>query len=364
MWSSKVETRTHSRARFFIVFSSLSCAIEYCFVSKWMSRQECRQAMNWTIGIEIVAPLFIFMFVGYLLKKTKLVNPDFIDGLNKFSYKFTIPIVVFYNVYRADFTHFNLDLLWFSLAISTVILSVLTAIIHFALRDPIKKGAVIQGFVRMNQVLFAIPLLQQMYGDASAGVSAVLSTLMIPITNMLAVSMLTYYQNGGKISWKGIVVGIIKNPFIIATLVGLLMAFVNIWFPVVATYTPKIAVDTVAAIAAFGTPLALIALGAGMSFSKQELLYDIRFTMLISFLRLIVVPVVIVSLGILYGFRGVELGGLLIVMGSPSAVTGYQMAMQMGSDYRLTRQAIIVTTLLSFVTLSVFITILYNLGML
>ncbi len=320
--------------------------------------------MNWSIGLEVVAPLFIFMFVGYILKKTRLVSPPFIEGLNKFSYKFTIPVIVFYNIYQADFSNFNLDLLWFTLLVSTVLLGILTLIIHVSIRDNKKKGAVIQGFVRMNQVLFAIPLLTNMYGVAAAGVSAVLTSLMIPVSNIIAVSMLTYYQNDGHISWKKIVIGVINNPFIIATLIGLVVSFVNLWFPIVATYTPELLVNTIATIAAFATPLALIALGADMSFTKQELFYDVKLTVLIAVIRLIVVPSVIVSLGIWYGFRGVELAGLLVVLGAPSAVSGYQMAMQLNADSRLARQAIIYTSLLSLLTLSTFITLLFNLNLL
>ncbi|MFA5235407.1 MAG: AEC family transporter [Bacilli bacterium] len=187
---------------------------------------------------------------------------------------------------------------------------------------------------------------------------------MIPISNIIAVSMLTYYQNNGHVSWKLILLGIVKNPFIIATLAGLAVFLINSWFPIVAAYTPDLLVDTLATIAAFATPLALIALGADMSFSKQEIFYDVKHTVLIAVLRLIVVPAAIVSLGVWYGFRGVELGGLLVVLGAPSAVSGYQMAIQLNSDARLARQAIIYTSLLSLVTLSLFITLLYNLNLL
>jgi len=320
--------------------------------------------MDWTIGIKVVAPLFIYMLIGYILKKMRLLPRSFVDGLNNFSYKFTIPIVVFFNIYKADFSDFDLNLLWFTLLVPTVIFGVLTLIIHFSIRDPKKKGAVIQGFVRMNQVLSAIPLLQQMYGDASIGVAAILTTLMIPISNLMAVSMLTYYQNGGHISWKAIILGILKNPFIIATLIGLAFVLIDFWVPTVALYTPDIAVDTLSTISMMATPLALIALGAGISFTKQEILYDYKSTILIVLIRLIVVPVAVVLLGIWYGFRGVELAGLLVVLGAPSAVSGYQMAQQLHSDVRLARQAIIFTSLFSFVTLSVFITALYNLGLL
>jgi predicted permease len=101
--------------------------------------------------------------------------------------------------------------------------------------------------------------------------------------------------------------------------------------------------------------LALIALGADMSFTKQELFYDVKLTVLIAVIRLIVVPSVIVSLG--YGTVSVAWNWRdCWWCWGPLGVSGYQMAMQLNADSRLARQAIIYTSLLSLLTLSIFIT--------
>ena len=51
------------------------------------------------------------------------------------------------------------------------------------------------------------------------------------------------------------------------------------------------------------------------------------------------------------GFRGVEFAVLMIVFGSPCAVSSYTMAAQMGGDAELAAQQVMVTTVLSAVTM-------------
>lgn len=305
--------------------------------------------MDWLFALELVAPLIIFMALGYLFRILKLVDETFIHGLNQFSYRITIPFVVFYNLYRADFAQFNINLLWFALLATPIVLIVLVFIIHWTFKDKAKKGAIIQGFVRMNQALFAIPLLENMYGVAASGVSGILCSVMIPITNVITVLVLTFYQEGGKVNLKKMAQGLITNPFIVATLIGLFFAFTGWKFS-------SLVDDTFGTIASFATPLALIALGAGIRFSKEEFSGNIGGVIVSTSLRLIVVPAILLGIAILFGFRGMDLGGLLCVLCAPTAVSSYQMAMQLKADYKMARLIVISTSLLSVVTIFFFVT--------
>lgn len=203
--------------------------------------------MDWLFALGIIAPLVIYMALGYLFRILKLVDQPFIKGLNTFSYKVTIPLVVFYNLYRSDLGTFNVNLLWYALIAIPIVLLLFTLIIHFTFKDKAKKGSIIQGFVRMNQTLFAIPLLENMYGVAASGVGAILSAVTIPITNVITVIILTLYQDDGKVNFKKIGLGLITNPFIVATIIGLIFVFTGLRFPTLID-------DTITTIAKFATP--------------------------------------------------------------------------------------------------------------
>ncbi len=307
-----------------------------------------RIAMDLLFALEIIAPLVIFMALGYFFRVIKLVDQPFIDGLNTFSYKFTIPLVVFYNLYRADFSTFNMDLLWFILISVPIVLTLFILIIHFTFKDNGKKGAIIQGFVRMNQVLFAISLLENMYGSAASGVAAVLTAVLIPITNVITVLVLTFYQDKGTINLKKMGIGLITNPFIVTTFLGLIVSFAGIRFP-------ELVDDTLSTIAKFATPLALIALGAGIRFSKDEFSGNVQGVIVSTLIRLIGVPVLVLGAAILFGFRGMDLGGILCVVCAPTAVSSYQMAIQLKSDFKMARLIVVSTSLLSVFTIFLFV---------
>ena len=97
--------------------------------------------------------------------------------------------------------------------------------------------------------------------------------------------------------------------------------------------------------------MALLTLGAQLDFKAAA--KNLKVSGAVTFLRLVVLPGVMVALGALVGFRGAELGLLLILYGAPSAVSGFAMAKSMKSDAALTSEITILTTFFS--TLSLFL---------
>ena len=57
--------------------------------------------------------------------------------------------------------------------------------------------------------------------------------------------------------------------------------------------------------------------------------------------KLIIVPVLVLGTAILLGFRGIDLGSLLAVFASPTAIGAYALVVQMDSDADLTFFAVI-----------------------
>lgn len=312
--------------------------------------------MDWLYALTIIAPIFICIGLGYLFKRIHFVDDTFIKGLNRFSFRFMIPLVVFYNIYRADFSNFDANLLWFILIALPVVLLILVFIVHFTVKDRSKKGAIMQGFIRMNQALFAMPLMESMYGTASAGVAAVLCSAAIPITNIITVVLLSYYQEGEKVSIKKLFISVISNPFLIATFLGLGVMASGWKFP-------DMIEDIIGTLSGAATPLALIALGADIKFSKDEFSGNVGGIIYASVLRLVVIPVIILGAAVAFGFRGMDLGGLLFIVSAPTAVSSYQMAVEMKADARLARQIVVFTTIFSLLTIFLLVTFFHGYGL-
>ena len=104
------------------------------------------------------------------------------------------------------------------------------------------------------------------------------------------------------------------------------------------------------------TPFALLLLGG--QFDWKRLRGNLRLASLATVLRLVLVPAVFVAMGVWLGFRGEELGAILIVFCAPTAISSYVMAQNMGSDDVLAGQLVLTTTLFSSVTIFLWVTVL------
>ena len=74
-------------------------------------------------------------------------------------------------------------------------------------------------------------------------------------------------------------------------------------------------------------------------------------------------PLVFFPFAIAFGFRGSELVAILVMLGSPTTVTCYIMAKNMGNDEVLSSSIVVMATLLSSVTLTGWIFVLKVMGL-
>lgn len=93
----------------------------------------------------------------------------------------------------------------------------------------------------------------------------------------------------------------------------------------------------------------------GGQFKPQNVRKNLRPICMATFGRLIVVPAVMLGLAMLLGFRGVEMGVVLVAFAAPTAVVSFVMAQNMGADSELASQLVLSTTVFSVFTLFLFI---------
>ena len=82
-----------------------------------------------------------------------------------------------------------------------------------------------------------------------------------------------------------------------------------------------------------------------------------------SVIKLIALPALFIPVAVKLGFTGSELVAILIMLASPTTVTCYIMAKAMQNDEVLTSNVVVITTLLSSVTLTLWVFILKSLAL-
>ena len=307
------------------------------------------------ISLEIVLPLFLLMALGYVIKLTGMMNETSVKQVNKVIFKIFLPLLVFCNIYNTELAEsFNSQLLLYAVA-GVLIQFVLSLCLAILLeKDNSRRGVMLQGMFRSNFVLFGIPISTALFGDTAAGLASILIAVIIPMYNVLAVISLEMF-NGKRPNVGKILLGIVTNPLIIGSVLGVLFVLFQIPIP-----TPIY--DTITDISSIATPLAFIILGA--SFSFGDVGKYIKEVLLVLGAKLLVFPALFLGIALLLGFRDAPLAVLLTVFGAPIAVSSFTMAQQMGGDDKLAGQLVVFSSIFSIGTMFLLIFLLKELAFL
>lgn len=310
---------------------------------------------NLILSLEIVLPLFIVILVGYLCRQAKLITQDLARQMNGLVFRVFLPVQLCKNIYQSSLESL-LNPGVFAFAGVGILIMFLVLIILVPRIEPDKRkcGAMIQAVFRGNYAYFGIPLVQAIFPELDTSVASLLVVIVVPMFNMLAVVDLELFR-GGHANPIQIIKKIFANPLILGSLAGLVILLTGIKIPAI-LQTP---IDDLGKIS---TPLALFLLGASIDFSKTGAhMKQLGFCVLG---KLVVCPLIFVTLAALLGMRNVELACMLIVFGAPTAVNSAIMAQQMGSDGDLATEAVVFTTAFSALTVFLFIFVLKTIGLL
>lgn len=309
---------------------------------------------SFLLALNIVLPLFCLLALGLFLKTRGLMPELFVRQLNAVLFKVFFPTIIFYNIYHsADTVTFHPQTILFFIGTILVSFFFLCWFIPRIEPEQSYRGVMIQGIFRSNFVLFGLPITASVY-DNQLGTTAVLIAFVVPLFNVLSVIILEIFR-GQKPSVKHIIKGILTNPLIIGSAIGIL-------FLATGLELPHFLEKTIADVAGVTTPLALIALGASFDFKSANANRKKLAFCVIG--RLLVCPAVFLPIGILFGLRQVELLAFVSMLSAPTSVSTFTMAQQMDGDSDLAGQIVVFTSMLSAFTIFLWIFLISQLGLL
>ena len=308
---------------------------------------------SFILALEAITPIFILLLLGYFLKCIKITDKKGFDVMNTLGFKLFLPVLLFYNIYKNS----NIEILDAKLISFTVIgtlvvfvLGVLTVML-ISKENP-KRGVMLQGFFRSNFAILGVPLVGYICGEGSGALTSLMVAVVVPVFNVFAVFSLEIFR-GNSIKVGKLVKGIIKNPLIIGCILGLVFLLADIKLPALLE-------NPIRDVSRVASPLAIIVLGASFNFS--DLHGYAKENIIVVSARLIIIPAVMLTIAALMGFTGEAFCCLMVVFGSPVAVSSYAMAQQMGGDEKLAAQVVVLTSALCMFTLFAWIFIFSSLG--
>ncbi len=321
-----------------------------------------------------VLPIILLIVLGYILKRIGMLSKEFLDVGNKFTFRVLLPALLYYNVYGiGSLREINIAFVLYGIVSVLVIFFLAIAVTCAFTKENAKRGALIQAMFRSNYAIIGLPLATSLFGDKGAAAAGVMSAFCVPLFNMLGVVTLTIFNSNDtkeKINIKKILSGIIKNPLIAATLLGIatlgvreLFVHQGISFRLRDVQVLYKSLENVKSIC---TPFALIVLGGRFEFSAVSKLWkEIAFG---TVMRTVTVPFFGLLAAYLLrdmvtpGFGGEHFATFIGVFATPVAVSSAIMAREMGADDELAGQLVVWTSIVSTVTIFVYVTLLRAVG--
>ena len=289
-----------------------------------------------------ILPICFIVALGTVLTAKQFLPTSFFMQLNRLGFYVLLPALIAHKIATADagsiIPGLRIGLL---LCACSLIITVMALAWTKLTKLPEPAGrSLMQAAMRGNLAYSGLPIILFTFGANSEISSLAVLCLIpaIPFYNILAVIILTPPEGTSLIKrLEKTTLGIIRNPLIIACIAGLTIMLLKLDVP-----APMLRATKTLGQAAL--PCALLSLGAGLSFNTIRA--QLKPAIAASTLKLILMPLVgYLLLQLRPSHDSAILLTSMIYLASPTAVTSYVMAEQMGADKELAAASVTLSTI-------------------
>ena len=284
----------------------------------------------------LILPNFVLILVGLALARGFDYGRDFWQGLEKLVYYVLFPALLFRSLATAkiDFAQTG----WLIAAacaftIAGFLLSLLAKPI-FGLDDQLHATGSQCGY-RFNTYV-GLAIAGSLFGPPGVALAALLLGVMIPLANFGAVAVLASHGE------RGFMAELARHPLVVSSLAGLAWSLLGLPLPGFADQTLSLLGQT-------ALPAGLLSVGAAMRLEPGQGPVGAHIWWL--GVKLFAVPAVAWGLARSLGIGGFEAKVLVLCAALPTATNAYILAVRMTGDGRAVATQITAGTLLSMVTI-------------
>ena len=293
-----------------------------------------------------IVQLFLMIFMGYLIVKTGLVRDDDSKVLSKIILYLIVPCVII-NAFQVDYTTDTVKGLLIAFAASVMTQVILLVVISVAGRLLHLNEVEVASVYYSNSGNLIVPIVTFILGQEWVLYGCVFMSVQLVF---LWTHCKKIISREASYDWKKIIL----NINMISIFIGVILFFTKIRLP-------EIIGNTLASVGTMIGPASMIVTGMLFAGMNLKQIFANKRVYFITFLRLIVVPLialVLIKLSNLASFSADGNKIMLIVflaIITPSASTVTQMCQVYGNDSRYASAINVMTTLLSIITMPVMV---------
>lgn len=300
-----------------------------------------------------IAPIFVMILLGYGLRRGGIPSTEFWNLNDRLVYWVLMPALFFVKISAADVFSGRVGLfagVLYAGFFASVVLGLLLG--RLAGWSVPMRISTLQGSVRFNTFI-GLAVAEAIWGAGGLETAVIGSALLVPVVNVTVVTAIVWMQASDRGQGRGAIVAralrdLVRNPLILSIGAGLIANRAGLGHVPVLT-------DTLAILGAAALPIMLLCVGANLRLRQMRAaIAPLAGT---SVIKLVLAPVLVVSVAVATGLDTGHAQVALIYMALPTGVASYTLARQMGGDAPLMAAIISVQTLLSFLTLPLAITL-------
>lgn len=295
------------------------------------------------VAIQVII-LYLIAGVGFVADKTKIFRRSDAKRLVDLIFNLILPFAIINSFLSMERTPQRIKglAIAFALAVLTHLLGVLISKITFRKRSLKEQGIYHYAITFSNAAFLALPLAQSVVGDEGV----FYSSCYVAVFNIFAFTFGINEISGkeAKINLKSLIL----NPGSISVLIGIPLFLLQVQLPDFLT-------DTMQRIGACNSPMAMIVFGtflANCNFKNIFLKKEVYF---VSFIRLILIPIVMLLIFKLCRVEGNMLIALTISASAPIATNTAMYAAKYDNDTALSSELVGQTSIFSIITMPIIV---------
>jgi len=292
-------------------------------------------------------PVFALLVFGHLLKRFGFTHDVFLKTADKLVYFIFFPALLFWKVGAAAADGIGDPGLYKAALCAVASIYILSSLYIKIFRVPaFQAGSFSQSCYRFNGYIGMAVVLNAL-GDDGTRYFSILIGLIVPVINIFAVTTLSWYAEK-KVALRRRVMltvkALVKNPLLLACLAGMVYSKTIGVFPAFIDNTFQLT-------SSITLPLALFSIGGALTAGGVKRYF--KLSLVACIFKLLLLPAAGYLFLNTFAVSGVSFKVGMIYFALPTSTALYILSSQLSSDTQLASATIALSTILSFISLSV-----------
>ena len=213
---------------------------------------------NLLLSAEVVVPLLILMIVGFIVRRTGLMDASALSKANRLVFYVCLPCLCAVNLYESDLAQLGDAGFCLLYDVGCILIAFFLSllIVPRVCSKPSRRGVIMQAAIRSNGAIYGLAVASSLVPSDELQIVVLVVSASIPLFNLLGVTALEI-NRGGRVGAISVIKKITTNPIILGCLVGALLNLSGLRLP-------NVLLSPMKSLGSLCTPLAFLVIGVNL----------------------------------------------------------------------------------------------------